>query len=96
MEQELTTKVIFRKWKNNRGIIALFPELPGSCHPGTCMSYEHVGQHGAASLSLTHAHTTLATEQEYRDLKRELESDPYGYRLKVLKRMPRLPRSLVY
>lgn len=94
MEQEPITKVIFRKWKSNGDIIALFPELPGSVRPGTCLSYEHVGQHGAASLSLTQAHTTLATEQEYRDLKRELES--CGYRLKVLKRMPRLPRSLVY
>lgn len=90
------TKVIFRKWKNNGDIIALFPEIPGNGHPGTCLSFEHVGQHGTASISLTIAHTTPATERECETLQRELESAPYRYRLTVLKRTPRLPRPTIY
>ena len=50
----------------------------------TC--YAHVGQHGACGLAWYY-NTRSATPEEYADLKAELESPPYGYRLKVYKRM---------
>ena len=43
------TKVVFRQWRSKpHEIIALFPEVPADLDGYTCMSYEHVGQHGAA------------------------------------------------
>ena len=44
-----TTVVVFRKWKTNGDIIALFPELPADNEGYLCDSYEHVGQHGHPS-----------------------------------------------
>lgn len=82
------TQVIFRKWPKSEGgdVIALFP-----CDPATneydCDSYQHIGQHGAASLDLVWR-TKLAKPEEYADLKRELESAPYHYHLDVRKRIP--------
>lgn len=81
------TKVIFRKWPDG-DVIALFPEDPGTNEAGTCDSYMHVGQHGAASYGLVYD-TRLATEEEYASLKRELEAPPYEYKLKVYKRITR-------
>ena len=80
----MKTKVIFRKWRNDPyTVIALFPEIPGTndCH--TCLSYEHIGQHGAASVDLT-PYTELAKPDDYAELKRELES--IGYNLQVIKK----------
>jgi hypothetical protein len=77
------TDVIFRKWSNG-DVIALFPGL--AFNPNTaayCSSYEHVGQHGAASVDLT-ATTCPAKPDEYAGLKAELESR--GYSLRVVKR----------
>ena len=80
-----STHVIFRKWHNGE-IIALFPYEPGTMDPWTCQSYEHIGQHGAASVSLTSAYTRTTKPEEYVELKRELER--IGYNLIVLKRLP--------
>jgi hypothetical protein len=78
------TLVVFRKWRDHYGgIIALFPE---DVDGGFCSSYEHVGQHGDASYSGVIRQTTPATPEEYADLKRELESAPYNYDLRVVKR----------
>jgi hypothetical protein len=82
-----TVDVIFRRWNSNHGIIALFPGLPGTNDPGSCLSYEHLGQHAAASVALTSAHTTPASESESAPLRRELEQ--IGYRLRVVKRATR-------
>ena len=79
------TKVIFRRFHNG-DIIALFPELPGTMDPGTCLSYEHTGQHGAASISLVEVYP-LATPAEYRDLQSELAG--LGYNLHIMKRFNR-------
>ncbi len=78
----MKTKVIFRIFPPSQGgeVIALFPEEPGTNNPGTCMSYMHTGQHGAASVSLGRS-LRLATPEEYAPLKRELES--LGYILDV-------------
>ena len=79
METE-KTKVIFRKFKDG-DIIALFPEIAGDMNPSTMMSYQHVGQHGAADCIES---TKLADPEEYEDLKKELET--VGYVLKVCKK----------
>lgn len=84
MEAE-TTDVIFRKFRDGE-VIALFPGIAGTMDPWSCSSYMHVGQHGAAGLHSIAAHTKLASEREYAPLKRELESVPYEYRLRVVKR----------
>ena len=81
------TKVLFRKWPASEGgdVIALFPELAGDYNPGTCSSYQRVGQHGAADLlGLTHK-LRKATAKEYRPLATELQR--LGYRLKVISRV---------
>lgn len=64
-------KVIFRKFKDDGEIIALFPEEPGTTDPMACSSYMHVGQHGAASEGVVDA-TCPAREEEYADLLAEL------------------------
>ena len=79
------TKVVFRKFKNDSEIIALFPEEPGNASYN-CMSYMHNGQHSAADYSAIVARTLPAPSDEYNDLKRELED--MGYNLKVIKREP--------
>lgn len=78
-----TTKVIFRKWQDD--IIAIFPEELGNCSWGTCMSYMHIGQHGACDPYMIVDNSIPANETEYHDLKTELES--IGYNLKVIKRL---------
>lgn len=82
------TPVIFRRWKDG-DIIALFPTHPGTCDPSTCSSFMHVGQHGSADLAHVINSTSPAKPEEYADLFRELESPPYGYRLKLIKRHTR-------
>ena len=83
------TAVIFRKYPNIHGgeVIALFPELPGDMNADTCSSYAHVGQHSAAHVNGCIDATRPARAAEYADLVRELEGEPYGYRLKVCKRV---------
>jgi hypothetical protein len=79
----MKTKVIFRKFRNGE-VIALFPEEPGNSNYWTFMSYMHVGQHGIAADHVVWA-TTLATPDEYNNLKQELES--IGYDLVVYKKI---------
>ena len=88
--QENTTIVVFRKWKPKHGrmndIIALFPGIDEG--NGKCLSYEHVGQHGGADYQGVVSLTIPATPKEYAALKRELESEPFNYRFRVLKHSP--------
>lgn len=73
----MKTKVIFRKFKDG-DVFALFPEIPGTYDPYTCLSYMHVGQHGSTSVDVVDR-TKPASPEEYADLKAELEnygSDP--------------------
>jgi hypothetical protein len=80
-----TTRVVFRIGKGNlRGLFALFPDDEEG--PGLCGSYEHVGQHGSAAYSYCIQSSRPATPAEYAELKKELESEPYNYKLKVVKR----------
>jgi hypothetical protein len=80
----MKTKVIFRKFKSDGEILALFPEVPHDRMGDFCVSYAHVGQHGAASPVLTGT-TSPATPEESAPLKREIES--LGYDLEVCRRV---------
>ena len=81
MKDKYKTKVAFRKFPEG-DVIAIFPDhLYGMPH-GYYLSYMHVGQHGDASPDLL-KELEEATEQEYLDLKKELES--IGYNLEVMK-----------
>lgn len=64
------TPVVFRKYRDGE-IIALFPTLPGG-RPGECMSYVHLGQHGAADYGHVIRSTFPARPDEYTDLQAEL------------------------
>lgn len=90
----MKTKVIFRTFKPRPefqeaggDVIAIFPELPGDSNPyRTCLSYQHIGQHGAMIVDYTDI-TRPASPAEYADLQRELES--IGYDLDIRKRSTR-------
>lgn len=85
------TPVIFRMWPKRKGgeVIALFPADAGTYDPGTCSSYVHVGQHGSADPQYVVNTTRAATPDEYADLVKELEGPPFGYRLRIYRRMRR-------
>jgi hypothetical protein len=91
-EEVKPTRVIFRRWYRRcdgpGNVIALFPAISERRDGSLCSSYEHVGQHGAASLAGVIARTRPATEAEYAPLMRELQSPPYTYNLRVIKRSP--------
>ena len=76
------TPVIFRML--NGECIAIFPTLPGTNDINTCLSYAHIGQHGACSIDIG-TQCRLANRAEYMPLKKELQS--IGYRLRVIKRI---------
>ncbi len=84
-----TTKVIFRVWNTKPyDVIALFPELPADEYGYNCVSYEHVGQHGAAGYEHVIAHSrpprTWGDMELVADISRELEG--LGYNLEVMTR----------
>jgi len=81
----MKTKTIFRKFKDNGDIIALFPEIPSDYEGRYCDSYVHVGGHGGANYQLVIGDTVLATPEEYAELKRELETH-YDYEIEVYRR----------
>lgn len=86
-ETEPETYVVFRFWRESKDVIALFP-CEKADDRGHIMSFEHVGQHGGADYTGIIANSRPATEAEYAALKRELESAPYNYRLRVMQRRP--------
>ena len=78
------TKVTFRKFPDGE-IIALFPELSWD-NRGNVTSYLHNGQHGPADYTGVILRTTLATEEEYKDLLRELVEIVEYDDLKIIKK----------
>ncbi len=80
----MTDVVVFRRWKDTGDIIALFPEIPADNQGWYCVSYEHIGQHGAADYQGVLEHTTSASPQEYARLARELTL--LGYNLQPIRR----------
>jgi hypothetical protein len=84
----MATKVMFRKWKDDGTVEAVFPELVGTNNPSTCMSYSHIGQHSACDQNYYLGVTVPAKPKEYHDLLAELRLIGYDD-LKVVKRMTR-------
>lgn len=81
--------VLFRAERSGQfkgDVTAVFPTLPGTAEPWTMTCYAHIGQHGSCDQGWLHK-TRPATPEEYADLKRELERQPYGYKLKVIQRI---------
>ena len=83
-----TTPVLFRKWKKEGDVIAIFPYDLGNNDPATCSSYQHVGQHGSCDPQHLMGVTTEALPEEYEPLKQELESAPYHYQLMLIHKLP--------
>lgn len=77
------TKVVFRKFKEG-DIIAMFPREPGTYDASTCMSYQHLGQHGSADPRIVSI-TKLAKPSEYAALAKELRG--LGYVLDIRTKM---------
>jgi len=81
------TPVIFRKWKDNEEVVALFPTIPADmCVTDTCSSYVHFGQHGPAQYNYVISQTQPATLSDYVSLFAELVKVGYDD-LKVYSRV---------
>lgn len=80
-------RVVFRAWKSNGNVIAFFLDQPET--PGHCLSYEHIGQHGAAAYP--HSQTRAVTKEEYMPLFCELQR--IGYTMRVVTK-GRIKRSV--
>lgn len=93
MNENEPVVVIFRKWRDNGDILALFPEIPARERGYECDSYEHVGQHGAANCQECIRGTRPALPHEYANLKTELEGAPYHYNLVVRQRATQAMRA---
>jgi hypothetical protein len=89
MEQEkYPVVVIFRKFKDEGDILALFPYEK---HNGyLIMSYQHIGQHGGADYNHCMKETIAAKPEEYASLQKELES--LGYDLIIRKKRVQKPK----
>lgn len=75
------TLVIFRRFKDNGDIIALFPEEPHDLLGRYCVSYMRVGQHAGADYPGVIRASTPAKRSEYASLARELRR--IGYKLRI-------------
>lgn len=78
------TAVVFRVWRDTNTVIALFPNEREVS--GCVMSYEHVGQHGAADYAHVINATRPANADESSALRQELQG--IGYNLVVYRRRP--------
>ena len=79
---ETKTKVFFKKSMTEgfeNTVIAFFPEP--KTNPNMILSYEHIGQHGEASIEFCRE-CIKATPAEYAELKNELEK-LCGYNLQI-------------
>lgn len=86
---EPITEVVFRKFTKpaGGGIIAMFPSLLGKVNDvTTCQSYMINGEHSSAPIDLIR-YTMPATEEEYSETKKVLES--YGYNLSIITKLTR-------
>ncbi len=83
-ENNQMTEVIFRIWKDGT-IDAVFPYDIADLK-GNITIYTHIGQHCSGDYYGCIERTKLAKPEQFADLKKELESYPYNYNLKVVKR----------
>jgi hypothetical protein len=82
------TLCIIREFKECGDLIALFPMEPWSMDINTCSSYQHIGQHGSASLDIIRNTRPVDYKSEpVKELIKELE-EHCGYNLKLGKRVP--------
>jgi hypothetical protein len=81
----METKVVFRLLENQ--VIAIFPEELGTNDPNTCMSYMHLGQHGACIPDTIVKNSKnpykAKRTKEVVELKQELKG--LGYKLKEIR-----------
>ena len=70
MPDDVPTQTIFRAYADGE-VVALFPTIPADPQ-GHCLSYLHVGQHGAADPGHVIARTRPASATEYAELLDEL------------------------
>jgi hypothetical protein len=82
---EDVVRVIFRVFKHNHEVIALFPDFKTGVHGQYIMSYMNIGQHGDADYHHIIDVTRLAKPEEYESLLEELKS--IGYEMKVQSRI---------
>ena len=80
MENQETVDVMFRKFQGE--ILAIFPHTKH--HTGFVLCYAHFGQHSEADYYGVVYNSRPAKEEEYQDLKKELEI--IGYSLKIVNR----------
>lgn len=82
-----TTPIVFRRWRDGGGIIALFPEIPTDINGQFCEAYEHVGQHGGAHYHGVIQATVPVSKADAASLAAELRR--IGYSLTIIKRASR-------
>jgi hypothetical protein len=82
-KDKFKTDVMFRVFPEDKKVIALFPHEIYN-ERGGINSYMHIGQHGEAEYSACIKNAKPAKENEYADLKNELES--IGYNLNIIRR----------
>lgn len=75
----METRVIFRKFKDTKSIIAIFPDL---CYPkyatrDNIMSYMFIGQHSECNYDTIMRMTSPAISEEYEFLQAVLEDIGY-------------------
>ncbi len=80
MENQETVDVMFRMFRGE--ILAIFPHTKH--HTGFVLCYAHCDQHSGADYNGVVYNSRPATEEEYKDLKKELEN--IGYNLKIVHR----------
>ncbi len=84
---EPIVSVMFRRWKDeDKSVIAVFPYILAD-YRGNVLSYQHVGQHGAASLLVMRQKTKPAVMKESDTFALYKELQRIGYRMRVIKRV---------
>lgn len=72
------TNVVFRKFKDDGEIIALFPGIRWNPPGYDIASYMHIGQHGGADYGHVVSISQPAKPEEYKELLAELVGIGYG------------------
>lgn len=87
---EPVTVVVFRRWRDTKNVIALFPNEAWNAE-GHCASYMSVGQHAGADYQgvIRATKPAFMVDDDVAALYRELASAPYFYRLNVRQRRVR-------